>query len=394
MAAPARPRGLPEPRAARVLQRPHRHLPELVLRHVLHDGRALGQHRHLRALLGPREPHHVGEGGEALLPALRPRRQRRAHLQRGLRPLCLGPAESSAPRRRQVGLQHQAAGGGHHRLGRCHHAGPPPRGDEDPLGPGVHRQGGLEEGQVQDDDGAAGVGQVPRVVAAHPRHGDARDRLRHVHQHRGGDVEGAPEGAVRGPQRLLHVHGHLLLGNGDGHHHRDALLPLHLREVRMGHRRQDHAGDDPGHGLHLLLAGAGAGTLGARRLGHRLHASDAERHRRGRAEHPLEVLQVRALRPLQGDGLHPARPGAEEQGQGGHRRHREPPGEVGRLFPAAVPDHLTRLPRGVGAVPGWLRDAHRPGLAAGGLVPQQAHGEGGDGGQRRLRLRTSLRLKL
>ena len=34
---------------------------------------------------------------------------------------------------------------------------------------------------------------------------------------------------------------HLLLGHGDGHHHRDALLPLHLREVRMGPSKEMRA---------------------------------------------------------------------------------------------------------------------------------------------------------
>lgn len=175
-------------------------------------------------------------------------------------------------------------------------------------------------------------------------------------------MEEQDQAAVPQPQRLLAVHGQLLHRDRHRDLPHDAAVALHLPQVRLGSCRPHHphcaaahrcaprylrllllllrtsqtielyqsvpvvrchhvtsdnggiagvltASPSPCRRCHLLqpdpvrsAAGPAAGKL-------RADAADGGRHCGRRAERVLQVLQVLAVRPLQGDGLHPPGPG-------------------------------------------------------------------------------------
>mmetsp|Transcript_24766 Transcript_24766/g.54080 ORF Transcript_24766/g.54080 Transcript_24766/m.54080 type:complete len:227 (+) Transcript_24766:934-1614(+) len=222
-----------------------------------------------------------------------------------------------------MGRRAQTAHDRRRRLGRRHRR----------LLPLPHRRGRQQErplrevsaGRKEEEealDVAGRVGQVSGVVAVHSEPRGARHCLRHVHQPRRGHLEGQAQGAVPRPVGLLGVHGAVLVGDGRDDAGDDVLRPLRAAQVGVGRRCADHARRPPRHRRRLLRADAvGHGALSTGSPP-RHDAAYARCPRRRRAEHRLKGRQVLSLRPLQGDGVHPARPGAEDQGQGRDRRHR------------------------------------------------------------------------
>ena len=87
---------------------------------LLRHGRALGQRRRERALLGLCQPDHDGRRGEPVLPALWPRRQRRAHLLRPHGQDLFADARRPAAGRRRLAAQPQGHDEHRRRVWLCH----------------------------------------------------------------------------------------------------------------------------------------------------------------------------------------------------------------------------------------------------------------------------------
>ena len=112
--------------------------------------------------------------------------------------------------------------------------------------------------------------------------------------------------ALPGPGRLLRLHGGLFFYYGWRYVIHDARRAKDTEEVRLGRRCGRDTCHTASYGLRVLLARLKTGRLGAALWCARYDAADARRTSRRGAEHRVQVHEVRAVRPVQGDGLHTA----------------------------------------------------------------------------------------